>query len=430
MHKVIKEEKITDIKPGITMSFIGTIEYFTPGEDFTEYQERLNHLLKINKVTDDKTKVSYLITLIGPEAYKILKSLTAPASPDTKEFAELIEIFNKYFKPKTNTIAERFKFYKRNQNINETINDYIVELKTLSKTCDFKEFLDDALRDKLVCGVKNEAIQQRLLNEIDLKFDKACELATGMELTRSAQLKIMRPDSDNNIGNVKFENCNGRRNYQQPVQQNNRTRNYNASDSRINRSLNSNNRNGNQTYSNNRNGNNNGNHGNNWHNITCRRCGKKGHIQKNCFVKLAVKNKGQVNNLELVNTDIGNLSLGYLNNITSKSDLPARISLNINKIDVVMEIDSGACGSVIDIVLFKQLFDNIKIIPVNKSLEVITGNTVKVVGAATVSVRDVFNLNKMHNLQLIIIETSKNFVPLLGRAWLDVLFIGWRDFFH
>lgn len=99
--------------------------------------------------------------MIGPEAYKILKSLTAPASPDTKQFTELIDVFNKYFKPKTNTIAERFKFYKRNQHIHESISDYIVELKTLSKTCDFKEFLDDALRDKLVCGVKNEAIQQK-----------------------------------------------------------------------------------------------------------------------------------------------------------------------------------------------------------------------------------------------------------------------------
>lgn len=64
------------------MTYIGTIEYFSPGEDFEDWKERLQHLLTINNITENKTKVSYLITLIGPESYKILKSLTDREKPD------------------------------------------------------------------------------------------------------------------------------------------------------------------------------------------------------------------------------------------------------------------------------------------------------------------------------------------------------------
>lgn len=96
----IKSETINTkenvVLSGTIMAFIGSIEFFTPGEDFTDYRERLEHLLSINKITDDKTKVSYLITLIGPETYKILKSLTNPDKPDTKKDLNLIKEIKKF----------------------------------------------------------------------------------------------------------------------------------------------------------------------------------------------------------------------------------------------------------------------------------------------------------------------------------------------
>ena len=37
------------------------------------------------------------------------------------------------------------------------------------------------LRDRLVCGVQQDSIQQRLLAEKDLTYEKALELARSME---------------------------------------------------------------------------------------------------------------------------------------------------------------------------------------------------------------------------------------------------------
>ena len=47
---------------------------------------------------------------------------------------------------------------------------YVVALKHLTGRCEFSTFFDEALRNKLVCGLRNEAIQKRLLSEKKLTF--------------------------------------------------------------------------------------------------------------------------------------------------------------------------------------------------------------------------------------------------------------------
>jgi len=42
---------------------------------------------------------------------------------------------------------------------------YIAELRKLSNDCDYGESLNEMLRDRLVCGVKDKHIQRRLLAE-------------------------------------------------------------------------------------------------------------------------------------------------------------------------------------------------------------------------------------------------------------------------
>ena len=59
---------------------------------------------------------------------------------------------------------------------------YVVALKHLTGRCEFSTFFDEALRDKLVCGLRKEAIQKRLLSEKKLTFQQAVETAHAMEL--------------------------------------------------------------------------------------------------------------------------------------------------------------------------------------------------------------------------------------------------------
>jgi len=50
--------------------------------------------------------------------------------------------------------------------------------------------LDDALRDRLIVGLADEACQRKLLGESSLTFQKACEKALDAELVRSQSNQI------------------------------------------------------------------------------------------------------------------------------------------------------------------------------------------------------------------------------------------------
>ena len=52
-------------------------------------------------------------------------------------------------------------------------------------------YLEQALRDRLVCGLRNEGTRKRLLSEADLTLAKALELAQGFEAAeKNAQLTV------------------------------------------------------------------------------------------------------------------------------------------------------------------------------------------------------------------------------------------------
>ena len=86
-----------------------------------------------------------------------------------------------HLKPKPLVIAERFKFHCRNQGESESVAQYMVELRKLADKCHFEGYLEEALRDRLVCGLRNEAIQRRLLTIDGLNLDNAYKTAHGME---------------------------------------------------------------------------------------------------------------------------------------------------------------------------------------------------------------------------------------------------------
>ena len=141
------------------MAQIGKIEHFQISEDWESYEERLQQYFKANGITDADKKVAAFLTVIGSHLYKLLRNLVSPAKPADKSYEELTQVLKQHLVPKAIIIAERLKFRKRIQKPGENIAIYLAFLKQLAETCDFKAFLDEALRDQLVCGLRSEAIQ-------------------------------------------------------------------------------------------------------------------------------------------------------------------------------------------------------------------------------------------------------------------------------
>ena len=128
-----------------------------------------------------KRKNAVFLTAIGTKTYTLLRNLIAPAKPSEKNYDDLVDTLKAHLEPKPMTIAERFKFHKRNQLEGETIAQYLAELRRLMQHCDFQQYLEQALHNRLVCGIRSEAIQKRLLAVENLTLAQAQELAMSME---------------------------------------------------------------------------------------------------------------------------------------------------------------------------------------------------------------------------------------------------------
>ena len=159
---------------------VGQMEQFDyeSGDDWPTYVERLEQYLSANNVTEEKKKVAVMVTVMGAKAYSLLRNLVAPSKPADKKFSELVQILKDHLNPKPLVIAERSK---RDQKEGETIAQYTAALRQLADTCEFETFLEQALRDRLVCGLYAENIQRKLLTEANLTLGRAYEIAQGME---------------------------------------------------------------------------------------------------------------------------------------------------------------------------------------------------------------------------------------------------------
>ncbi|XP_074030329.1 uncharacterized protein [Leptinotarsa decemlineata] len=154
------------------MSLIGNIEQFNAREgEISSYLERLEQLFNCNEIANAEKKVALLLTLIGGEAYGVLRDLLAPTLPSQKSYDELVAELKKHYSPKRLVIAERYKFHSAHQEQQEDIKGFVARLKNLAKFCEFGEFLNDSLRDRLVCGLKSENIKRRLLTEENLTLE-------------------------------------------------------------------------------------------------------------------------------------------------------------------------------------------------------------------------------------------------------------------
>ena len=77
-------------------------------------------------------------------------------------FKEIVEKVQGHFSPKPSPIVKRYEFNTRKQGEDE-------ELRKIAECCEYGPVLNDMLRDRLVCGMSNNAIQRRLLRETDLR---------------------------------------------------------------------------------------------------------------------------------------------------------------------------------------------------------------------------------------------------------------------
>ena len=123
--------------------------------------EQVELFLAANSVPVDR-QVPVFLTPVGGQTYTLLRDLLSPAKPAEKTLKQLMDALRGHYKPKV-TMAERFVFHQCKQESGETVAGLEAELRKMASRCDFGETLEEALRDRLVCGLREEVYRKRLL---------------------------------------------------------------------------------------------------------------------------------------------------------------------------------------------------------------------------------------------------------------------------
>ncbi|XP_071506319.1 uncharacterized protein [Diadema antillarum] len=390
------------------MALIGKIEEFLEGrEEWSQYVERLDLYFKANDITSEGKKQATLLTVIGPSSYKLLRNLVAPTKPSVMKYDDLVAAMNAHHCLIPSEIVQRCKFNSRFRMDNETIAGYMASLRSLAEFCNFGTSLDVMLRDRLVCGVRDDRIQRRLLAEKSLNLGKAVELATSIEMAANNVRDLQTAQAPR-------EEVHQMASSPQPKQARARTcfrcgKGGHTSDKCRFKDSN------------------------------CHHCQKRGHISSVCLSKrrgIPPKSSGQVKALKADDDDAGTESADEssapppaeygnlrLYRVDGKSNVPPlKVKVNIDSQEVGMEIDTGASISLMSETTFRTYWPKRRLSPTTMKLRTYTNHELEVVGVVEVYVA---HNGQVKTLPLIVVKEDGP--SLLGRSWLHELRLDWAS---
>ena len=154
-----------------------------------------------------RTRACILLNLVGSEAIERERSFVYAAEvrepgedgrilvpAESKEDPECLKRnFQEICNPQTNVTMERHKFNTRNQKAGEAIESYVSDLRIKAKSCNLGELYGELIRDRLVCGIKNDHLRKVLLRDSDLTLAKAISICQIHEVTEMHNKTLASP---------------------------------------------------------------------------------------------------------------------------------------------------------------------------------------------------------------------------------------------
>ena len=132
--------------------------------------ERFRMATELDK-KDEGKQVNTLIYTMGDEADDILLSFNL-SPEDLQRYDVVKNRFENHFIAKRNVIYERAKFNVRIQNDGEPVEAFITDLHCLAEHCEFDTLKDQLIRDRIVVGLRNKQLSEKLQLDPDLTLEK------------------------------------------------------------------------------------------------------------------------------------------------------------------------------------------------------------------------------------------------------------------
>ena len=311
-------------------------------ELWPDYWARFCTFLVANAAPDTR-KAQVFLTNQTPAVYKQLANLAKQQRPPIEMNAltmdRIVDFMKEQYDPKLYIVRERFKFWSNmDRKPGETIQELAARIRQDAATCDFATITDaqdEALRQRFICSVNNEAVLKALfkVKDDELTFAGAVKLAIETEDAAKVAKDTVHGSRSRPVNKVNRNSQGGQpRNNQQSASSSNQTvkcyrcgKGHKATDCKYKESK-------------------------------CHFCEKIGHLEAVCRKKLHQQQQGGRHSPKssvkrITKAELVKAILGEVPQDTPRLDVP----VTIQDRQFTMELDTATTGNFISVPVWKQL---------------------------------------------------------------------------
>jgi len=199
--------------------------------DFREWKQMFlgyTRVSRLNAECDLETRRDIIRTSLSPD-WRRLWATGVLNIADGEDIEQVIDRVGEHIRSHHNPLLDRREFHAPNQPEGELIDSYYAALQVIDDSCDYEGdpkcrrcdescghaqvVREERLRDRLVCGIRNKDIQSKVLEVkfADLTLERVLEICRALEASKQTQPALSRDLSINQTSTYKKQ---GRNAYQ------------------------------------------------------------------------------------------------------------------------------------------------------------------------------------------------------------------------
>ncbi|UYV69483.1 K02A2.6-like, partial [Cordylochernes scorpioides] len=182
-----------------------TFDFSTPNE-WPKWRKRFERYLVVSgmKKKEEADKIDLFMYLMGDRADDIFRTFKFEKEEEATKIDFVLKAFDSHFCVRKNIIYERAKFNSRIQEDREPVDEFITSLYKLADSCEFEGLHEQLIRDRIVVGVRDKALSERMQLDSELTLEKAVKMVRQQEAVRQQQVDLQRPSTSQKVNQVKF----------------------------------------------------------------------------------------------------------------------------------------------------------------------------------------------------------------------------------
>ncbi|UYV64812.1 hypothetical protein LAZ67_3002052 [Cordylochernes scorpioides] len=182
-----------------------TFDFSTPNE-WPKWRKRFERYLVVSgmKKKEEADKIDLFMYLMGDRADDIFRIFKFEKEEEATKIDSVLKAFDSHFCVRKNIIYERAKFNSRIQEDREPVDEFITSLYKLADSCEFEGLHEQLIRDRIVVGVRDKALSERMQLDSELTLEKAVKMVRQQEAVRQQQVDLQRPSTSQKVDQVKF----------------------------------------------------------------------------------------------------------------------------------------------------------------------------------------------------------------------------------